>query len=639
MRGVLGSFMAVLATACCLSLFAEQAEDAWTKYVRFEVQSALEKPKPHPRLLADAAAFARVRSSTNELVRLGCARVIFEADQMRRFPVPMRKLEGRRMLAVSQQTLARLLAFSFAYRLTEDARYAERAFAEADAVCGFKDWNPDHFLDTAELTLGVAIAYDWLYDAFTPAQRTRLRAGLLKQGLRTPSGEPKSGGWVNAANNWGQVCHASLAAGAIALMDEEPALAEKILVRAVRALPLSLQAFAPAGGFSEGPGAYWPYAMSFTAVALEAFTQAFGTDFGLGKLPGLEASADYLDAVTGPTGLLFNYADAAILPDQRAMARRASEAASFWLAHRFKRPDTLEKFALPLYRAYCADRTPLNPTPRRSFRRLLPLALLWMDEGASAPGASKRTQALVRLIPGRVPIAVLRSGWEKTDWFVGLKGGSPSSPHGHMDGGSFVIDAKGARWASDLGSEDYHRMEEAGRDLWNMTQNSDRWKIFRLGPASHNIFRLDKAMPYVGGSALFVSFTNTPVTKAVMDVKGLYPGVVAATRTATLVPGGGFVLQDRVEGVAPGTVLRWQMITPARVKSNEKNELVLVQRGPDGEDVTLEVKVSDRWTRWETEDLNAAPGPDESPNPGFTQIAFQILAPENGIIDYSVLFK
>ena len=638
MRGVPVVLVAVLATAFVVCRAdAVPAAGGWPGYVRFEVQEAIKNPRPHPRLLATAADFERLRTSTNELVRLGGERLLFEADQMRTFPLPTRKLEGRRMLTVSQRALSRILTLSFAYRLTGSSRYAARALAEAETVCGFKDWNPSHFLDTAEMTLAVAIAYDWLQDEMTAGQRTKLREGLVKLGLSEPNGAVKTGGWATADNTWGQVCQAGLSAGAIALMDEEPALAEEILVRAATALPRPMKAFAPAGGFPEGPAAYWPYAMEFNVVALAAFAQAVGTDFGLGELPGLRASADYLDSVTGPTGILFNYADAGTLPDQTKVALRAPSAASCWLARRFNRADTLARFELPLYRAYCADRTPLNPTPRRAARRLLPLALLWLDPAAaSTPGAET---PLCRLIPGRVPIAVQRTGWARDDWFVGLKGGSPSSPHGHMDGGSFVLDAKGVRWASDLGSDDSDRLEQAERNLWSTAQNSDRWKIFRLGAGSHNVVRINKGLQYAGGSALFVAFTNGPVSKAVLDLKSLYPGVAAATRTSTLIPGGGLILQDRFAGMAKGSVLRWQMVTPARVKSNEKNVLVLVQRGPGGEDVELELKVSDRFARWTDEPLDSAPNPEEAPNPGYTLVSFTLLAPESGTLDYSVLFS
>ena len=631
MRKILMMALALSAAACA------GANDPWAGYVEMTVRERVRQPKPHPRLLADADGFVRLRAATNGLARIGRERILFEADQMRRFPVSTRKLEGRRMLTVSQRVLSRILCLAMAYRLTDDVRYAERALAEAEAACGFRDWNPSHFLDTAEMTLAVAIAYDWLYDAMTPARREVLREGLLRNGLCERPGVPKTGGWVSAVNNWGPVCHAGLAAGAIAVMEDEPALAEKILVRAVTAMPAPLRAYAPDGGYPEGPGFYWGYATTFTAVLVDAVTRICGTDFGLCDLPGLRATVDYPDLMTGPSGLKFNYSDAGISPRQDLVARRATDACCWWLARKFGRPDALVQYEIPAYRAHCADRTPLEPTPRRAFQRLFPLTLLWLQEPPA--GARESPTPLCRLLEGEVPVVVQRSGWDSGAWYVGLKGGSPSASHGHMDAGSFVLDAKGVRWACDLGSEDYHRMEAAGRNVWGRAQKSERWKILRLGPAGHGVLRINDGVQYVGGFARFATFTNEPVSKAGLDLSSLYPGVVHASRTGLLVPGGGYILEDCVEGLARGAVVRWQMITPARVVRAERNVLELAQKGPDREEVTLKVTVSDRFARWEAEPLDALLGPDESPNPGLTRVSFAVLAPESGSVDFAVRFE
>ena len=601
------------------------------------VHDRVQSPQAHPRLLATKQDFERLRNETNDLFRIGRERVLRDAGEMRHFPMPQYQLEGRRLLSVSQRTLARILTLSMAYRLTDDIRFADRAISEAVAVCGFRDWNPTHFLDTAEMTLAVSIAYDWLYDVMTEDQRTHVRTSLLKHGLREKSGAPRAGGWVNAVNNWGQVCHASLAAGAIAVMEEEPALAEKILVRSITSLPRSMAAFAPAGGFPEGPGFYWGYAMSFNVLAIDAIERVCGTDFGLCDLPGFKESVDYLDLMTGPTGLKFNYGDAGISSRQELLAQRETEACSWWLARRFDRPDSLVRFESPRFRAYCRDRTPLNPMPRRSFQRLFPLTLLWMGEPPRVDPQSMTP--LCRMIPGSVPVSVQRLGWSADDWFVGLKGGSPRAPHGHMDGGSFVLDAKGVRWASDLGSEDYHRMEAAGRNLWATTPHSDRWKIFRLGAASHNILRINGADPFVAGTATYISFTNEPVSVAVLDLTSLYPMARKVTRSGMLVPTGGYILHDTLEGLARGDVVKWQMTTPARVKENTRNRLMLAQRGMDGEEVTLTMTISDPYAHWEVQDLAGVQGVDESANPGLSQVFFVVAAPAAGTVDVAVKFE
>lgn len=600
---------------------------------------ALAESSPHPRLFASADDFARLRDlvKTNELARIGAERVIFEADQMRRFRVPMYALEGRRLLAVSQRTLARIVALSMAYRLTGDARYATRAIDEAETVCGFKDWNPQHFLDTAEMTLAVAVAYDWLYDEMSPKARETLRRGILRKGLCDRDGKVRSGGWVKAANNWGQVCHAGMLAGAIAVMEDAPDVATEIVQRATANLPRSMAAFAPSGGFPEGPGFYWGYAMSFNVLAIDLLERNYDTDFGLAGLPGFPESVDYPDLMTGPSGLVFNYGDAGIVDDQQRVARRDTQACIWWLARRFKRPDILIRHELSLYRAHCADRTPLNPTPRRSFQRLFPLTLLWLQSPSTAQSAPNTP--LCRLLPGSVPVSVQRSGWDSSAWFVGLKGGSPSVPHGHMDGGSFVLDAKGCRWAADLGSEDYFRMENAGKNLWGQTQNSDRWRIFRLGTDSHNTLLVNEAMQYAAGSAKFLSFEAKEPSKAILDLTALYPGADRVVRMGTLLPGGGYILDDEVVGLAKDSVVKWQMITPAQVRKIDGNVLTLAQKDREGEEQTLTLTISDAKAVWLQKSVEERLLPDESRNPGMTQVYFTIGAGQNGKAAFAVRFE
>ena len=57
------------------------------------------------------------------------------------------------------------------YRLDGNKHCVERAWRELEAAANFPDWNPRHFLDTAEMTHAFAIGYDWLYDVWTTQQR------------------------------------------------------------------------------------------------------------------------------------------------------------------------------------------------------------------------------------------------------------------------------------------------------------------------------------------------------------------------------------------------------------------------------------------------------------------------------------
>jgi hypothetical protein len=216
----------------------------------------------HPRLLWRADDWPTSAELKDPNVARIFERLRAEADAKLKQPVSKYELrDGVRLLFVSREVLDNVLSLGLMYRLTGDARYADRVWAEMDAVCGFPDWHPAHFLDTAEMTTAVAIAYDWLYDRWDDAQRKRMREAIrelgLKPGLKVYHW--KEGGFPRRENNWNQVCNGGLIAGALAIADVEPEFAGEILQNAIASLPIAMKKFAPDGAWSEGPS-YWSYA-------------------------------------------------------------------------------------------------------------------------------------------------------------------------------------------------------------------------------------------------------------------------------------------------------------------------------------------------------------------------------------------
>ncbi|MCX6892756.1 MAG: hypothetical protein NTX51_14740 [Verrucomicrobia bacterium] len=144
------------------------------------------------------------------------------ADEMLSEPVVVYRKDGRRLLGRSREALGRMMHLGFSFRLTGDKRYAVRAMAEMKAMAAMPDWNPSHFLDTAEMTLAMAVGYDWLYAQLSPDLRQASREAIETKGLG-PYLKPGSGhGWAHGGNNWNQVCHAGMVAGALALLEVNP---------------------------------------------------------------------------------------------------------------------------------------------------------------------------------------------------------------------------------------------------------------------------------------------------------------------------------------------------------------------------------------------------------------------------------
>ena len=612
----------------------EPASNDMPDAARPEIAAAVQRAanRAHPRLFADAAGFAQLkeRAGSDELLKLAAEHVRAAADMMLPLPPCQRIKEGKRLLGVSRTALYRIATLAMAYRLYGDRAHLDRAVAELRAVCAFEDWNPSHFLDVGEMSLAVAVGYDWLHGDIDEPTRREIAAGLRRNGL---DASLKKQWWIRAHNNWGQVCHAGILSAALALAEENPADAARYVQRAVNCLPLSMKALAPNGNYPEGPG-YWSYGIHFNVIAIALLEGVLGSDFGLASMPGFRETGFYPDIVTGPSGLTFNYADGG--------SGRGTHPALWWFAKRFDAPDVLRYRELDNFKAYAAQPTQKAAPPPNSSRRgkkglagghrIFPFALFWIK--TPQPSGAPPGLPLVWDGKGPVPIAIQRSSWNDDEaLFVGLKGGSPSGPHGHMDGGSFVMDTKGVRWAVDLGAESYYGIEKRGMNLWSAAQNADRWKIFRLSTWGHNVLMLDGCQQNVKGNAKFISVRKEPPSEVALDLSSLYTNASQVVRSGRMsADGKSYVLTDSVKGFRPGGEVRWCMNTHAKAEVDGM-ALVLRQKGK-----TLRLVQTGRDVgEWR---VAPAKGPNEwdSPNKGCSQLTFTVKADAAGEARLGVTF-
>jgi len=615
-RGAAGVHALLLLACAAAPLFAQRAADPTPDAVAAALRQA---PPAHPRLFADAAGFAALKESAaaDTFARAALGRLLHDADQMLALPPNTRKMEGRRLLGVSRSVLHRVSTLAMAYRLGGNPAHRDRCAAEMLAATAFTDWNPSHFLDVAEMSLALAVGYDWLYHDLDPATRDTLAAALMEKGVRTSL---KHTGWVKASNNWGQVCHAGMLAAALALQERDEALAAQIAHRAIVNLPRSMRAFAPKGCYPEGPG-YWSYGTDFNVLAIALLEGVLGSDFGLAALPGFAATADYPDLVTGPSGMTFNYADGGM--------GRDTDCATWWFARRLDRPDLLAYFEKEAFLRYCAARP---AAPGRRANRLFAFTLFWLRP---VPEGTVPRAPLAWHSEGPVPITIQRTAWDnRTALFVGLKAGSPSAPHGHMDAGSFVLDAEGIRWAYDLGAEGYHGIESRGMNLWSSAQTSDRWRIFRLSSHSHNTLVIDGQPQLAKGNAVVRSFREGPESEAVLDLTPVYTNASKVVRTGTLLAGGTYRLTDTLEGLRPGVTVRWGMVTRAAPGPERTGTLALSEAGKR---LRLSA-LHDPATVWKTYETARPLNDWDSPNKGTVMVGFEAVAPASGALTFSVLF-
>lgn len=558
--------------------------------------------KEHPRLLATVTDFARIKALVAkdaiakqwfEALRSAATQILGET--VSRYEIP----DGLRLLSTSRRVVDRVYKLAMAYRFDGDRRFVERTWQELSAAAAFPDWNPRHFLDSAEMAHAFAIGYDWLYDAWTEEQRTVLRKALLEKGLEPAlkvyrgTAPREWSWWLRATHNWNLVCNGGVAMGALAIADEEPELAAELLQCGLKSVPLAIGRFAPDGGWDEGVG-YWHYSIRYLVPYLAALHSALGTDFGLSQTPGLAEAGTFPIYLTGPTGQTFNFADSG--------AGTVRSAELFWLARQYDQP------AYAWWQQHMAGAAGG------------PAGLLWRD-----PTLTERYDPalfpLDRYFRG-VEVTAFRSAWQDPDaTFVAFKAGDNRANHGDLDLGTFVMDALGVRWAEEFGGDDYNLPGYFG---------SQRWTYYRKRAEGQNTLLIDPgAGPDQDPTAVAQIVFQESRPEEAVAIADLTPGYL---RSATQVHRGVALLdhrrqvliQDEVAAQEPADVW-WFMHTKAEVQVSEDGASATLAR--DGKRLLARIlsPSAARFTVMSARPLPSSPDPaGQNVNAGVRKLAIHL---------------
>ena len=447
----------------------------------------------HPRILAHDDDFARIANlvKTDALAKRWYAKLKEEAVELIDEPTAKYELrDGRRLLYVSREVLDRVVTLGMLHRIQPDQTYLDRIWEDMEAVAGFDHWNPSHFLDVAEMGFAFALAYDWLYDDWSEKQRATLRDAMVRHAIKPAlKAYERKVWWTRTPINWNQVCNGGLICTALAVADHEPELANQMLDRSIQALPKSMKRYTPDGGYDEGPG-YWAFGTVYNVFAIAALESALGKDFGLGDLPGFDATGNFPIHMTGSTGIVYNFGD--------GKEKTYTSPAMFYLAKRYGQP---------YFTSFAAERT-----------RTSAFNLLWYD-----PAHLK--QRLEPLALGAVfhsaDVASMRSGWDDDAMYVAAKGGWIGYGHSQMDLGSFILESQGSRWLIDLGKDGYNIP-----GYFEADKGGARWDFYRNRAEGHNTLIIGPALKF--GDQDYNAKVSVQLSENAigMDLSEAYPGEV-----------------------------------------------------------------------------------------------------------------
>ncbi len=493
----------------------------------------------------------KVGIKTDPVLKNMYAAIRLNADDILAQPLLTRKMTGRRLLHVSRAMLYRVNMLGVVALVEGDAKMLKRLDEEIRAVCAFSDWNPDHFLDVAEMSLAVALALDWTAGHLPPATFDIAITALIEKGLK-PSWPEDGSRWRYAYsdNNWNQVCNGGLIAAALAVADQEPELAAKTLHRALEGMPNALMQYAPDGVYPEG-STYWSYGTGFTVVTAAMLESALGSDFGISTMPGFLESAVFRALSIAPSGMYYNFADCR---DQRS---EKGDTTLAWFAMKSGNASFFER-----------ERFLQAPAEMGSLNRLDGAALAWLvqfesREAEDFPTAWKGD--------GANPVVIFKG--ESADprgYYFGGKGGHAISSHGNMDAGSFVFELNGVRWVHDLGNQSYHKLEKTGFNLWGREQKSQRWTLLTKNNFGHSTLTVNGEPFVVSGFAPLIDYQEGEFPRVSFELTPVYgPNMERAVRHFIKDGPTSLVIDDELEVSKYTKLITWQLLTTAEVEPVE----------------------------------------------------------------------
>lgn len=402
-----------------------------------------------------------------------------------------------------------------AYRLRKEVegndtnaqKYFDKAKAVIERVIQWTTWDTGYqFLGAAMVSQGISLAYDWMYDEFTAAERKQIADRVYVLAIKpTIDACTARNYWTQWYANWSFVCIGGVGSAALAFAPEHyRAEAETLISRGWPVLQSAMQRFAGEnGGWPEGPG-YMGYGTLFLIRFMNNLQTAVGTDYALSLEQGFQQLPNFMVHASTNVGGNVN----ATFPHADGDWSQNGDPWFYWLAQRFNRGDVAkvvaDRAASTAQFSIVTSGTSTTYT-RPSFQS--PWALLWYDQRGDqatgrvvSPGAAvARTDAGFYGDAGlrqwgtsgqtnySEHVNIWRDSWSNHAASVMFKGGYKGvDGHENLDGGTFLFDAFGQRWATDLGRDSYSLPQVGGTNYGAYRKRAEGQNTLVINPAAND---------------------------------------------------------------------------------------------------------------------------------------------------------
>ncbi len=547
--------------------------------------------KVRPRVFLNAAQLAAVKArSTSDPISAQLLKNVATTGEawLTKFELQQKRGEGTRGGGVGGEGLHRFLSYGLLDVTSGDPKWKARMPSELEALARFTNWKPDEPEENAEFVVAVSLGYDWFRSALNDQQAKKVRDALVQLGMDALSANlkeaplpattkrPEPGQSAEpskapppkkklAANEKRlvtsdeMVMASALMVAAIAIADEEPNVAAPAANLAAKILGEGLTQFAPEGIWTEGlsRGESVLEAISFLSMTLRAAT---GTDFDLTRVEGLPAAELARIQLTGPAGV-FNYCSFEGTGLNKPWINS-------WLTMNYG------NLGLPAFR-------PRGAASDQSYGVNQAGLLVYQNPYIAGVTVPEKLDGILPVSQ----VVSMRSAWhDPKAYYVGFKGGSNALPGSQLDLGTFVLDAGGVRWGTELGV-----FTAQGKPV-NM-EDATRFTRYRDNTLGQNVIRFTGAAPEekapkkgapppplphnqsADAKAKMVAFESTPDRGlAIIDLADAYSNRVKEYKRGIMLSRGAtpsVLVQDELE-IKSTASPEWVMHTKATVTVNGK---------------------------------------------------------------------